>query len=159
MLDFFGLDLGRVRFLCIIKKKNCLFSFICKQYMLSRWHYFEIWLDFILYRPYRNLYSCLCVFIEHLCVCVWKRKKKGRKKKKCRGKWKETERNNDNRKGSSNTESIWKQPHLVVSKSWKIEQSHHMEIYPSNGFLSWIFNANVQAIAKYRRIMKKRETE
>lgn len=33
-----------------------------------------------------------------------------------------------------------------------------MEIYPSNGFLSWIFNANVQAIVKYRWIMKKGET-
>lgn len=31
-----------------------------------------------------------------------------------------------------------------------------MEIYPSNGFLSWIFNANVQAIVKYRWIMKKK---
>lgn len=74
-----------------------------------------------------GMYIPACVFLYSNCVYVCVR---GRGRKRGEGGGREwgrekNERNNDDRIGSSNIESVWKQPHLGVSKSCKIEQSSY----------------------------------
>lgn len=112
--------------------------------MLSRWHYFEIWLDFILYRLNRNRFSCLCVLYSN---CVYVCGKRGGRTKKKKRKKKETTTTTgmteETRGWLGRQEKVplllsqYESSLIMVSQNHAKLNNHRMEVCPWNRF-PWI---------------------